>query len=115
MLEEAHFRVIQTDATVNPGNSGGPLLDSTGRVIGVLSFKLRDTESLNFVIPANYVRGLLAGGIPWQARARPVFRPIFRIEGAADHLDPEKCIPATCASRMPLAKGFHTQIPISRS
>lgn len=59
VLEEAGFRVIQTDAAANPGNSGGPLIDAAGRVIGVLSFKLRGTESLNFVIPANYVRGLL--------------------------------------------------------
>lgn len=57
---EAGFRVIQTDAAANPGNSGGPLVDSAGRAVGVLSFKLRGTESLNFVVPINYVRGLLA-------------------------------------------------------
>jgi len=60
VLEEAGFRVIQTDAAANPGNSGGPLIDAAGKVIGVLSFKLRGTESLNFVIPANYVRGLVS-------------------------------------------------------
>jgi trypsin-like peptidase len=57
---ETGFRVIQTDAAANPGNSGGPLVDAAGRVIGVLSFKLRGTESLNFVVPINYARGLLA-------------------------------------------------------
>jgi S1-C subfamily serine protease len=57
---ESGFRVIQTDAAANPGNSGGPLLDSAGRVIGVLSFKLRGAESLSFVVPINYGRGLLA-------------------------------------------------------
>jgi len=56
---EGGFRVIQTDAAANPGSSGGPLLDAGGRVVGVLSFKLRGTESLNFVVPINYVRGLL--------------------------------------------------------
>lgn len=59
-LEDAGFRVIQTDAAANPGNSGGPLLDAAGRVIGVLTFKLRGAENLNFVIPANYARGLIA-------------------------------------------------------
>lgn len=54
------FRVIQHDAASNPGNSGGPLLDAQGRVIGVLSFKLEETEGLNFAVPANYARGLLA-------------------------------------------------------
>jgi S1-C subfamily serine protease len=52
------FRVIQTDAAANPGNSGGPLLNGQGQVIGVLSFKLKGAESLNFVIPINYARGL---------------------------------------------------------
>jgi hypothetical protein len=59
-IDGSGFRVIQTDAAANPGNSGGPLVDSAGRVIGVLSFKLRGSESLNFVIPINYVRGLLS-------------------------------------------------------
>jgi S1-C subfamily serine protease len=52
-------RVIQTDASANPGNSGGPLLNAKGEVIGVLSFKLKGTENLNFVIPINYARGML--------------------------------------------------------
>src|SRR6516164_8233878 len=53
------FKVLQTDAAVNPGNSGGPLVNSKGQAIGVVSFKLRSTEGLNFAIPINYVRGLL--------------------------------------------------------
>jgi S1-C subfamily serine protease len=52
-------RIIQTDASANPGNSGGPLLNAKGEVIGVLSFKLKGTENLNFVIPINYARGML--------------------------------------------------------
>lgn len=54
------YTVLQTDAAVNPGNSGGPLLNDMGKVIGVIAFKLRATENLNFAIPINYVRGLLA-------------------------------------------------------
>jgi hypothetical protein len=57
---EAGLTIIQTDAAANPGNSGGPLIDSMGKVIGVLSFKIRGAESLNFVIPINYARGMLA-------------------------------------------------------
>jgi len=53
------FEILQTDAAVNPGNSGGPLVNSKGQAIGVVSFKLRSAEGLNFAIPANYVRGLL--------------------------------------------------------
>ena len=54
------YRVIQTDAAVNPGNSGGPLLAGSGKVIGIVTFKLRGTENLSFVLPLNYARGLLA-------------------------------------------------------
>ena len=53
------FKVLQTDAAVNPGNSGGPLVNSRGQAIGVVSFKLRSAEGLNFAVPINYVRGLL--------------------------------------------------------
>ena len=49
---------IQTDAPVNPGNSGGPLLDLDGRVIGVTSqiiSPVRGSSGVGFAIPANTV------------------------------------------------------------
>jgi len=52
-------KVIQTDAAVNPGNSGGPLVNGRGQAIGVVSFKLHATEGLNFAYPINYIRDLL--------------------------------------------------------
>jgi hypothetical protein len=53
------FKVLQTDAAVNPGNSGGPLVNKNAQAIGVVSFKLRSSEGLNFAVPINYVRGLI--------------------------------------------------------
>jgi serine protease Do len=47
---------IQIDAAVNPGNSGGPLFNTKGEVIGVNSWKRLFSEGLNFAIPVDYVK-----------------------------------------------------------
>ncbi|HVZ32585.1 MAG TPA: trypsin-like peptidase domain-containing protein [Polyangiaceae bacterium] len=47
---------IQTDLPINAGNSGGPLLDRDGRVIGVVSFILRDSQGLAFALPIDYAK-----------------------------------------------------------
>lgn len=46
---------LQIDSAVNPGNSGGPLLDAHGRVIGVVTARLLDTEGIGFAVPVNYL------------------------------------------------------------
>jgi hypothetical protein len=55
------FKLIQTDASINPGNSGGPLLNDRAQAIGIVTWKLRGSEGLNFAVPINYVRGMLEG------------------------------------------------------
>ena len=50
---------IQTTAQVNPGNSGGPLFDRKGQVVGVVAWKLLFSEGLNFAIPIHYVQHFL--------------------------------------------------------
>ena len=42
--------IVQTDAAVNPGNSGGPLLDKKGCVVGMNTFIMKQTEGINFAI-----------------------------------------------------------------
>lgn len=56
---ESGIRVIQTDAAVSSGNSGGPLLNGQGEVVGIVTFRVIAGDDLNFTIPINYVRGLL--------------------------------------------------------
>lgn len=48
--------VIQTDAAISPGNSGGPLLDSQGHVIGVNTAVSQGGENIGFALPINLVK-----------------------------------------------------------
>jgi hypothetical protein len=52
------IRVVQTTAPVSPGNSGGPLLNHRGEVIGVIAFFLAAGQNLNFAISAEHLRVL---------------------------------------------------------
>ena len=52
-ITDYYMKVIQIDAAVNPGNSGGPLCDVSGKVIGIISLKIvqDEVEGMGFAIP----------------------------------------------------------------
>lgn len=54
-------REYQIDATIQPGNSGGPLLDAHGDVVGVLVATLKDGQAVNYAIKKSYLLAFLDG------------------------------------------------------
>ena len=59
------YQLIQTSAALSSGSSGGGLFDQSGRLIAVTTSKIDDGESLNFAIPVDYVRDMLADARRW--------------------------------------------------
>ncbi len=51
--------LIQTDATINEGNSGGALINTNGELIGINSVKITDAEGIGFAVPINLVKPII--------------------------------------------------------
>ncbi len=83
--------LIQTDAAVNPGNSGGPLVNLQGAVIGVTSAMIPFAQGVGFAVPSNTVQQVLSqirtrGRVvrPWLGiSAVPLTESVRRRFGAA--------------------------------
>lgn len=59
--EHTNGKYIMTDCTINHGNSGGPLIDACGNVIGVNTCIRCDAANMNFAIPSEIVREFVEG------------------------------------------------------
>ncbi len=52
---EYKMLVVQTDAAVNHGNSGGPIINARGEVVGIVTFKLENSAGMGFALPSDGV------------------------------------------------------------
>jgi S1-C subfamily serine protease len=52
------YRLIQTDAAISSGSSGGGMFDLSGELVGISVAYVKDAQNINFVIPINYYRGM---------------------------------------------------------
>lgn len=76
-------RFVQIDASVNPGNSGGPAVDDTGHIVGIASWKVSHVsmEGLAFAVPTDV--GLDALGVKLGSESSPQWRSLRgRLESA---------------------------------
>jgi len=69
-VEEEGGKFLQITAPISPGSSGGPLFNMSGKVIGITTSHLRNGENLNFAIPINDVKPILAARLS-KSRALP--------------------------------------------
>jgi len=62
---------MQTDAAVNPGNSGGPLVNVKGEVIGIVTAMIPFAQGIGFAIPSELIQGLLRSYTKFGKYIRP--------------------------------------------
>ena len=85
--------IIQHTAPLNPGNSGGPLVDSRGRVVGINTAIIMMAQGIGFAIPANTAKWVVSqllthgrvrrGYLGLAARQRPLDRRLVRFHHLA--------------------------------
>ena len=98
-VDNTVYNLIQTDAAINSGNSGGPLVDASGRVIGINTVKVSATgvEGIGFAIPINEVLPIVEELIT----NKKITRPFIGIGGIT--------LTESLANRNRLVEGIYVQ------
>ena len=109
--------IIQTDVALTPGNSGGPLVDSHGRVVGINTAVIMGAQGIGFAVPVDTARWVLGelmqhgrvrrGVLGLAAHTRPLDRRIARHHGLAQKTGVEinEVVPGKPAHRAGLEAG----------
>lgn len=69
--------LFQTDAAINEGNSGGPLVDMNGQVIGINTAIAGNAQNIGFAIPVNDVKGLIKQVVSTGKLSRPYLGVVY--------------------------------------
>ena len=64
-IDDTGIGYIQTDVPINPWNSGGPLVNSDKKIVGINTLKILDTEGLGFAIPSNVAKSIADQAVSW--------------------------------------------------
>ena len=72
LVERSFLPQILFSGSLNPGMSGGPVLDDKGRIVGVNVATRRDGQQISFLVPAEFAQALIARG----AHAKPITGPV---------------------------------------
>ena len=82
-MSEKLSDMIQTDAAINSGNSGGPLINAGGQVIGINTANSYSAENMGFAIPIGAVKGMLAQ-LTEKGEASRAYLGVYTTEITAD-------------------------------
>ncbi|HEX9604853.1 MAG TPA: trypsin-like peptidase domain-containing protein [Myxococcales bacterium] len=109
--------IIQSDVALNPGNSGGPLVDSRGRVVGINTAMILGAQGLSFSVPVDTARWVLGelmhhgrvrrGVLGFAGQERPLDRRLSRKHALAQRTGVEvmEIVPGKAAAAAGLKSG----------
>jgi len=123
---DGELSVIQIDGNLNPGNSGGPIVDTKGRLIGVAVATIRDGQGIGLVIPSQELARMMQGRVT-RVRVIPrkgadgvtvrleaaVLDPADRLRGATAHyviVAPKEKKPDDALAKHPGSKSVELKI-----
>jgi S1-C subfamily serine protease len=104
--ENGNLAVVQIDGSLNPGNSGGPIVDAEGRLVGVAVARVKNGQGIGFAIPAEELGRMMKGrlgGLRLAATRSADGKPALRIEVAV--IDPRAAIRAVSFHYVVVPKG----------
>lgn len=88
--DDGSLAIVQIDGSLNPGNSGGPIVNAKGQLVGVAVATIRNSSGIGLAIPVAELQRLLEGDVgPIHLEAKPgVEKPVLMIEvGLMDPLN----------------------------